>query len=73
MELQHLKVFGDDVSRSAGLLVAHQLVVGLDDVRELVCQIVLKRKTHKQVNTKWPKLLSFSEKIKNISLIICRH
>jgi hypothetical protein len=60
------------VSRSAGLLVAHQLVVGLDDVRELVCQIVLKRKAHKQVNTKWPKL-SLSEKIKNISLIICRH
>ena len=41
MELQHLDVLLEDVRRRAGLLVPQQLVVGLDDVGELVGEIVL--------------------------------
>ena len=41
VKLQHLQVFGDDVSGRARLLVTHQLVVRLDDVGQLVGQIVL--------------------------------
>ena len=41
VELQHLDVLVDDVRRRAGLLVALQLVVGLDDVGQLVRQVVL--------------------------------
>ena len=44
MELQHLEVLCDDVGRSSGLLVPQQLVVGLDDVSQLVGDIVLKEK-----------------------------
>ena len=39
--LQHLRIFGDDVCGGAVLLVSTQLVVGLDNVRQLVRQIVL--------------------------------
>ena len=43
MKLKHLQILGDDVSGGAGLLVAQQLVVGFDDVRQLVSQIVLQK------------------------------
>ena len=41
MELQHLHVLTEDVRGGARLLVPQELVVGLEDVRELVGQIVL--------------------------------
>ena len=44
VELQHLEVLCDDVGRGSGLLVPQQLVVGLDDVSQLVGDIVLKEK-----------------------------
>ena len=50
MELEHLQILGDDVRRSAGLLVPQQLVVGLDDVGQLVSQIVLEKK-YVNINT----------------------
>ena len=39
--LQHLRVLSDDVSRRSVLLVPLQLVVGFDDIRQFVRQIVL--------------------------------
>ena len=44
MELQHLEVLCDDVGRGSGLLVPQQLVVGLDDVSQLVGDVVLREK-----------------------------
>lgn len=44
VELQHLEVLCDDVGRGSGLLVPQQLVVGLDDVSQLVGDIVLREK-----------------------------
>ena len=41
VELQQLHVLGDDVGRRAALLVPPQLVVDLDYVGQLVCQVVL--------------------------------
>lgn len=41
MELQHLDVLLDDVGGGSVLLVANQLLVGLDDVGQLVGQVVL--------------------------------
>ena len=45
VELEHLRVLGDDVGRRAVLLVALQLVVRLDDVRQFVGQVVLQTAT----------------------------
>ena len=36
VELQHLQVLRDDVGSGTGLLIAQQLVVGFDDVRQFV-------------------------------------
>ena len=41
VELQHLRVLGDDVGGRAILLVPFELIVGLDDVRQLVGQVIL--------------------------------
>ena len=41
MILKHFDVILDDVRRSAILLVANQLLVRLDEVGQLVCQVVL--------------------------------
>ena len=41
VELQHLDILLEDVRSRASLLVPQQLVVGLDDVGELVGEIVL--------------------------------
>lgn len=51
MELQHLEVLCDDVGRGSGLLVPQQLVVGLDDVSQLVGDIVLREKLQCSVKT----------------------
>jgi len=41
VELQHLRVLGDDVGGRAILLIPFELIVGLDDVRQLVGQVIL--------------------------------
>ena len=41
VELEHARVFHDDVSRRAIQLVLLQLLVGFDDVRQFVGEIVL--------------------------------
>ena len=41
MELEHPRVLGDDVGRRPVQLVLLQLLIRLDDVRQLVSQIVL--------------------------------
>jgi len=41
MELQHLGVLGNDVSRCTILFIALQLVVSLYNVSKLVCHIIL--------------------------------
>ena len=42
MELQHLDVLLYDVGSSSILLIANQLLVGLDNVCQLVGQVILK-------------------------------
>ena len=43
MELEHLDVFLDDMRSSAILLIPYELLVGLDNVRQFVGEIVLGR------------------------------
>ena len=41
MKLEHFDVFLDDVGGRSILLVSDQLLVGLDNVGQLVCQVIL--------------------------------
>ena len=41
MELEHLDVFLDDMGGSTVLFIANQLLVGLNNVCQLVCEIIL--------------------------------
>jgi len=56
MELQHLCVLRNDVSRCTVLLIALQLVVGLYDIGKLVCHVILctiTRHTIHVITTQW--------------------
>ena len=44
MKLQHLGILSNDVSSSTILFISLQLIICLDDVSKLVCQIILEGK-----------------------------
>lgn len=51
MKLEHLDVFLYDVRGGSILLIANQLLVGLDNIRQFVCQIILKREKKQRCYT----------------------